>query len=211
MITDYASLKAAIALWLKRDDLTDSIPYFIQMFEAEVNRKLMQMNPPHFCLLQPAIEGTLTNDGSAPFLVALPDGYKGTQRFQIQQSGNYRDLRYKTPQQMAEYSVGSQPMYYTINGENLEIAATPSNNYDYRWEYFAPLSSVADGTNWLIENAPDAYLYGSLLHSAPFLKNDARLATWAGLFSDAMNDLELNNTLYHQSGSTLQMRSDSAI
>lgn len=209
-ITSNATLLTAIASWLKRDDLTASIPDFIALFEAGMNRKMINMNPPHYGLLNTQT-GTLTNDGSAPFLVALPSGYKGTQRFQIQIAGDYRSLIYKTPQQMAQYSVGDIPRYYTINGTNIEIAATPSSNYAYRWEYFAPLTSITAGSNWMIANAPDAYLYGALSHSAPFLKNDIRLVTWATMNQEIWDDLELNNTRYHQSGSTLQMRSDSAI
>lgn len=40
MINDNATLQAAIAGWLARSDLTASIPDFIQLGEARINREL---------------------------------------------------------------------------------------------------------------------------------------------------------------------------
>lgn len=209
-ITDNASLTTAIASWLKRDDLTSNIPDFIQMYEVQMNRELVNMNPPHYCLNQNQT-GALSVTGSSPYQIALPTGYRGTKRLQILDSGQYRTLTYKTPAEMAKYQTGSSPRYYTIIGTNIEIASTPGVSVNYNWDYQAPLTSITAGSNWMIANSPDMYLYGSLLHSAPFLKADARLATWGNLYAKCLADLELNNSRYHYSGSTLQQRSDSAV
>jgi hypothetical protein len=40
VITNYATLKAAVADWLNRTDLTDQIPTFIQLAEAGLNRDM---------------------------------------------------------------------------------------------------------------------------------------------------------------------------
>lgn len=40
MITDYSSLKQAVADWLARADLTAQIPTFIQGAHARINREL---------------------------------------------------------------------------------------------------------------------------------------------------------------------------
>ena len=34
-------------------------------------------------------------------------------------------------------------------------------------------------TNWLITNAPDIYLYGTMLEAEPFIMNDERVQLWA--------------------------------
>lgn len=207
----YAHLQTAVAGWLKRDDLTSNIPDFITLYEAQMNRELMNMEPPHYSLITNQ-QTTFVNTGSAPFQIALPAGYKGTKRFQIKQSGNYRTLTYKTPQQIAQYQTSGQPNFYTIIGNNIEVATTPDTNYSYNWDYFSPLATISGGANnWMMTNSPDMYLYGALLHSAPFLKNDARLQTWGTLYAKCLDDLEQNNRKYHYSGSILQQRSDSAI
>jgi hypothetical protein len=64
----------------------------------------------------------------------------------------------------------------------------------------------ADGdTNWLLTNHPDVYLYGSLVHTAPYLKDDARIALWAGLLAQAMGEIEDESTAA-RFGSPLRMR-----
>jgi hypothetical protein len=51
--------------------------------------------------------------------------------------------------------------------------------------------------NWLLTLAPDLYLYGALLESAPYIKEDGRIQTWAlGLSTalDGLNNLGLTST-----------------
>lgn len=204
LVTDYASLKTAMAGWLKRDDLTDSIPVFIQMYEAQMNRELALMEPPHQSLEQTQT-GTLTTS-----TLALPAGYTATKRLKLTTSGHVHILTYKPPSQMVYDGTGI-PRFYTTIGGNLEIGAPPDGSYDYAWTFTGSLNSVSLGANWVITNAPDMYLYGSLLHSAPYLKNDTRLPVWGSLYSNIITTVEQANTKNRQSGSPLQMRSDVAI
>ena len=44
---------------------------------------------------------------------------------------------------------------------------------------------VAVGAGWLLLDAPDVYLYGTLIQSAPYLQDDARTQTWAALYAAA--------------------------
>lgn len=205
IITDNASLITAIAAWLKRDDIPVSAPYLIQMYEAQMNRELVLMEPPHLSLEQTQT-GTLTTNS-----LALPVGYTATKRLRLLNSGDYHILTYKAPSQTAIYQCTDVPRYYTTIAGNLEIAAPPDGSYNYEWIYDANLPSITLGSNWIIANAPDLYLYGSLLHSAPFLKNDARIATWAQIYGKLLADVEQVNTKNRQSGSPLQTRSDVAI
>jgi hypothetical protein len=46
-----------------------------------------------------------------------------------------------------------------------------------------PLLDDTNQTNWFTEYAPNALLYATLLESAPFLKNDERIATWEGFYN----------------------------
>jgi hypothetical protein len=50
--------------------------------------------------------------------------------------------------------------------------------------------SADAAAHWLIVNAPDLVLYGSLCESAPYLRADARLATWKSLYAEALNDYQ---------------------
>lgn len=205
-VVDYVSLQTAMAGWLKRDDLADSIPVFIQMYENQMNRELVLMEPQHQSREQEQT-GTLTTN-----ILALPTGYTGTKRLRLTNSGDYHGLEYKAPSQMAKYEPGctDDPQFYTTILNNLEIGAAPDNSYTYEWIYYANLPSISAGANWVMTNAPDMYLYGSLLHSAPYLKNDTRLTTWGTIYSTILSQVEQVNTKNRQSGSPLQIRSDVA-
>lgn len=205
-ISDNTSLKTAVASWLKRDDLTSNIPDFIQMYESQMNRELVLMEPPHLSLEQKQT-GTLTTN-----ILALPTGYTGTKRLRLTNSGDNHLLTYKAPSQMAKYESGctDDPQFYTTIQGNLEIGASPDNSYTYEWIYDANLPSITLGSNWVIANAPDLYLYGTLLHSAPFLKNDTRIPIWSSIYATLLQQVEMVNTKNRQSGSPLQIRSDVA-
>lgn len=208
-LTNYADLEAAVANWLKRSDLTANIPDFITLAEAQMNRDFMGMNPP-LRAMENTQTGNLSTTSSPPALLALPSGYLGTKRFQIQESGYYRALKYKPPEEMAVYSVNDRPEYYTLNGENLELGAPPDTTYAYAWTYYKGFAALSGGVNWVITNAPDIYLYCTLLQAEPFLKNDKRILVWAQFYQNALDKLEIANRVDRQSGSTLQMRSDVA-
>ena len=68
----------------------------------------------------------------------------------------------------------------TINGDNLIL---------HYWRKIPALSD-SNTTNWLLTDAPDVYLYGSLMQSAPYLAHDERLAVWAGLYTQATTSLQ---------------------
>jgi hypothetical protein len=57
-----------------------------------------------------------------------------------------------------------------------------------------------------MSTAPDVYLYGSLLHSAPYLAEDARVAVWAQLYSAAVKRLNEESDSAKYSGTGLGMR-----
>ena len=57
-----------------------------------------------------------------------------------------------------------------------------------------PLSS-SNQTNWLTQNAPNVMLFGTLKQTAPFLKDDARLAVWGQMFDAALAALKVEDAL----------------
>ena len=69
-------------------------------------------------------------------------------------------------------------------------------------QYYAktPVLSDTDTSNWILEYAPDVYIYGALLQAAPYLGDDARIQIWAGLFSGALEALNLDSMKAKTSG-----------
>ena len=50
--------------------------------------------------------------------------------------------------------------------------------------------SDSNASNFLLADAPDVYLYGSLLHSAPYLNDDQRMTVFAQLYAASIKRLE---------------------
>ena len=58
----------------------------------------------------------------------------------------------------------------------------------------------------MLEYFPDAYLYGSLIHSAPYLKDDARLQVWAALYQSAIDAINMSGEKAKFGGSGRRMK-----
>ncbi len=67
----------------------------------------------------------------------------------------------------------------------------------------------ATQTNWLILNAPDLYLYGTLLQAEPFLMNDERGPLWERGVRQVINDLQQQDDRDRHSGSEMRVMNTS--
>ena len=200
-ITTYAELKTAIANWLNRDDLTDRIPEFITMAEANLNRDLR-----HYKMVE-RVDATLDSR-----YVQLPNNWVETLRFSITSTPTYR-LELASLDDMLEFRENTSdtsgiPRYYAHVGESIEVYPTPDAERTMQLTYYEEIPALSDSNtyNWLLQDAPDVYLYGSLVHSAPFLLDDARLGTWANLYATALSSLQASSDRTRFAGSGLRMR-----
>lgn len=191
-IIDTTSLQTAITEYLARDQdttLIARIPTFIQLAEAKFNRQLFvrQMEQ-----RSTAIADITTSE---PEFISLPADFQSMRRVRLSSVTGKPCLEFKSGVQIDEYrfctsDVAAQPRYFTVFGDEIELAPTPDQNYTLEMVYrqnIPPLAS--NGSNWLLALAPDLYLYGALLESAPYIKEDGRIQTWGLGFSTALNDL----------------------
>jgi hypothetical protein len=58
----------------------------------------------------------------------------------------------------------------------------------------------------MLEYNSDAYLYGSLLHAAPYLGEDQRAQVWASLYKNAIDAINLEDDKAKASGAAHRMR-----
>jgi hypothetical protein len=95
-------------------------------------------------------------------------------------------------------STTGTPLYYAdYDYDNWLVAPTPSSTFAFQtlcYTRLTPLSS-SNQTNWLTQNAPNVMLFGTLKQTAPFLKDDARLAVWGQMFDAALAALKVEDTL----------------
>ena len=203
-ISTYSELKTAVANWINRDDLTDRIPEFIALAEARFNRMLRVS----------AMEGLYTADTvKAQRNYNLPPRYLQMRSLRLN-----RDplvvLTYLTPEMMDRVWAGSAvgiPKAYTIKANDIFLGPAPSSVYEMEMDYFRKFDalSTSTATNWVIINAPDVYLYGSLLEAEPFIMNDQRTALWSAAFYKAIEDIQLQNDKDRYSGSEMRVMNTS--
>ncbi len=196
----YAGLQTSIANWADRDDLAAFIPDFIHLTEARFNRslRLRSMEQSQFAI---------TVGGQSNY--ALPTNYLQMREFRLNQEPTI-SLRYVSPEIFEAWSLGQGiPKFYTIIANEIRIGPTPSGEYEMEmlfWRRFPALTSAAP-TNWMLQNAPDVYLYGALLELEPFVQNDARLAVWGAGYSKAIDDIQSADDKDRHSGSALTVQS----
>lgn len=181
MITDYASLKTAIAQELNRDDLTNDIPVFIQSMERQTERQLRvreMLNEYPFSL------DSLTE--------ALPADFLEVRAINVDDVRPY-NLTFVSLDYFTKSVENGKPLYFTILGDSLKFNKTPDKPYSATLIYYQTIPQLSDTvtTNWLLDKHSDIYFYGALLNSAPFLKDDARINTWAQFYQNAVESLKV--------------------
>ena len=199
-ISTYTELKASIASWLNRDDLTANVPDFIALAESSINNEIRHWR------METRAETTV--DGQ---FTGIPSDWLSTIRFHLENNGT-TDLRYLPRAEMQRVRAETQdstgiPNYYGHNSGQFEVMPSPDGPYSGILLYYAKVPALSDSvaTNWLLTHHPDIYLYGALLHSAPFLKEDARAQTWAALYSSAVERVNDASSKSTASGSGLRL------
>jgi len=196
----YDELKTSIANWADRDDLTSFIPDFIALTEARFNRtlRLRSMEQSQFAT---------TVSGQTNY--ALPLHYLQMREFRLNQTPTI-SLRYVSPEIYESWNLGSGiPQFYTIIANEIRIGPSPAGEHEMEmlfWRRFPALSS-SEPVNWMLQNAPDVYLYGSLLELEPFVQNDARIQVWGTGYAKAIEDIQFADDKDRHSGSALTVQS----
>jgi hypothetical protein len=199
--TNYTDLKASVANYLGRSDLTEVIPDFIRFAETRLSRELRTRN-----MLKSAT--TTATPGDAK--VMLPEDFLEIRDLHVQ--GNPRfPITYLSPSAFtrdARADESGKPVYYTILASELLFAPIPDSAYTLEILYYAkpPQLSPLEVSNIFLANYYDALLYASLLEAEPYLINDARTQTWVALYDRAIKNISDADQNGEYSGIPLQMR-----
>ena len=203
-IGNYTELQSAVANWLNRDDLTDRIPEFIALAEARFNRILRIR----------AMENKQTaSTVAAQRNYALPTNYIQMRTF-IVDKDPLVSLQYVTGEiydRLHGSSVTGLPKFYTIAANEIQLGPIPDSVMTLQMLFYKKFDSLSSSTatNWVIINAPDIYLYGSLLEAEPFIMNDQRAGLWAQGFAQAISDVQEQDNKDRHSGSALRVMNTS--
>ena len=199
-IANYTDLQSQIADFLNRDDLTSVIPTFITLAEADMNRRLRHWRKE--TRSQALLDTRYT---------ALPQNFVDAVRLQLTGPSGVQRLELITNSELMDKRQASDtagtPRFYVINDGTIEVYPAPDQDYDLEMVYIATIPDISTNTtNWVITYHPDCYLYGALIHSAPYLQEDPRTQTWAALYKNAVDGINLEDDKAKTSGSGHRMR-----
>ncbi len=193
-ITNFTNLQTAVASWLNRDDLTSNIVELIQMAEDSLKNdwRLRKYQPRTFVVS--ADDAALPSDFKA-IENLYHDGPNTFGEIEIV-SGNLIGVK------LGMFGTTGTPAYAAVIDKKLRFAPVPNATFNLKLTYERTLAalSASQPTNWLIDEAPAIYLYATLVESAPFLKNDSRVAVWRDLLEEKIEKLHITRERERYSG-----------
>ena len=189
-LTTYDELKSTIADYLDRDDLTSQIDDFIDLVEARHKRevRIRAMLSREEFTLDNRYENFPTRFLAAKYLrIQIPATETSNRRF-------YPDVTELSTHELTlksrkDADTGA-PKHFAIH-EQLEFDRVPDQDYTAEIFFYKPLTALSDSndSNEILSLAPDAYLYGALAASAPFLLNDERIPIWENAYITVVKEL----------------------
>lgn len=186
-ITTYQELQDHLADTLVRTDLTTPMTTFIQMAEASFRRDRRVRK------LSDRGDFSISADGST-----LPTDFHSMESWYHDGPNSYGPIEIVNSDMIGQLKgnrYGGQsgvPAHAAIVAGKARYAPAPDGTYTTQMIYWAKVSnlSASNTSNWLLADHPDIYVYGALVHSAPYLKDDPRMQTWGALLEKGIAELD---------------------
>lgn len=163
-LANYEDLKTAVAEWLAKSNLSTRAADFIALAEADINRRVK--------IRQNMTTTQLTlSSGSAS--ITLPTDF--LEDIEL----NYNDAEYSLTRAVFDEidrlntsnSAAERPWLYAITSSSIIFNTEADQDYTMNLRYYNKWNIASDSTNWLLTNAPDVYLFGSLTEAADYQRD----------------------------------------
>lgn len=199
-LINYDDLKATVAGYLARSDLTAQIPNFIRLAEVRLRRELR---------LRQMLKSSTTTMTGGDQTVTLPIDFLQLRDLFVATNPS-RDLQYLSPSTFSRNGRTTEsglPVFYTIIANEFMFAPVPDGNYTLQMLYYAAPEylSATNPSNAFVASCPDLLLYASLLEAETYLMNDPRLQTWAALYDRGLAALNAADDASEHSAVPLTM------
>jgi len=184
-ITNKGTLRTAVLAEVVWDtSLETRCNEWIDRATATLNRDLRVKD------MLTTLTGTLTGSTST---LAQPSDFLSVETFFLSTGGGSVIPSFVTPtalEQSVPSDASGQPTHIAIVGSNFKLKPIPDSNYDYTLLYYQriPALTTDTDTNWVLDNHPDAYLYGTLVMGGIYL-NDSRIQEWSTLYTRALQGI----------------------
>lgn len=183
----YTGLKASVADWLNRGDLTAAVPDFIALAEADMVRRLVIGGAPREMMGR--ADASIDDE-----FELVPSDFMGARSFWL--DGATLPLEFVEPEKIAERktlyaSQAGDPTVYAVVGYEFWFWPAPTAEIQAELTYLKrpTVLSADNSANWILTLHPDVYLFGALMQAAPYLKDDARVAVWGQKYLDGISSI----------------------
>jgi hypothetical protein len=181
-LDSYTNLKAAVADFANRTDLTTPIVDCITLAEARLYDLMILKD---FESDEPL---TLTTGQN---YVALPAGYISPIKFWLIVSTIRVPLQMVLPQELPYDTYNNQPRYWAIDGANVRFDCPASENFSARLRCVKKSNlSGSVTTNYLLTRRPDIYLAASLVELARYTRDVDLFNTWESKLLKAVAEVK---------------------
>lgn len=187
VISSYTTLLTAVTDYLARSDISTYSPLFVQNFEQRFYRQ-----PRNFARWMEAdFTGTIASS-----VLTVPSDYLDLKSAYVNGSPSSRLEIVSLEMLYGSYPRGGGtgiPRWISRDRTSFVFGPAPDSDYVIKGVYWAKPTALrsfaADAAaHWLIVNASDLCLYGALCEAESFMKNDARVSLWKGLYNEALED-----------------------
>lgn len=201
-VTNYLTLRAALADTVNRDDLSADVSSFegtsidgmikraIDKARIRIQRDLIARGGHRN---METVDTTLTTTANVEY-IDFPTDFLGHRTFMLT-TNPLVVLEFLDPASLwKQYQSPTlaKPEKFTIVGtRRAYIRPVPDSSYTTRLLYYAAISSLSadTDTNWLIDGHWDLYISAAMLELSLDLQNDDRIQFWKGDYDQKMNDL----------------------
>ena len=195
-VLTYDTLTSLVQQYLERKDaaVVAFIPTAIMLAEFEIAENIKTLG-------QMIVANSNMNIGNP--VIAKPARWRKTVSMTLTAAdGTTQPILLRKLEYLKQYwqnvSTTETPLFYAdYDYDNWYVAPTPSAAFAFQTLCYTRLQPLASDnqTNWITQNAPNVMLFGTLKQTAPFLKDDARLAVWSQLFDTALAALKTEEQL----------------
>ncbi len=197
-LNTYSNIKASIADYLDRSDLTTQIADFMTLAENRIYRDLRVR------AMETALSDTISGG-----TIAVPAGYLEAKYFYLDGSPiqplQRKDLSF-IYENYPTRSSDAKPVFYAREGANFIFGPFPNSDYTVKGIFYkklAVLAATTNETNFITDDIPAALLFGSLVEAEPFLQNDERLPVWQSRYAEVIRQAQADDDDEALSGSPL--------
>jgi len=193
-ITTYATLVSAMQDWSERSDFDED--QIIGLAEADFRLYL----GPHYARETAATSLAFTS-GSA----AQPSGFIRPTGLVHATYGALDEASMAAVRAKRVWDTSGIPTIFAVTGSTIQTASTYTGNLTL--DYEANLTGLSSGntTNWLIANAPQAYLSMCQSYAAAWEKNFAEASTLRGEALRVLNDLGIQSMVAQHGRAAVQI------